>query len=174
MFGANMSNPHPFESKEYFDWFFAYNPDSGDFVWKNRNPKSQCKIGERAGYFNNLGYVILKLGKKSYRAHRVAWLLTHGEWPSDEIDHIDRNGYNNAISNLRIANSYQNRFNKGCRVDNVSGVKGVRVIKNGFRFHANIMAYGRSMFLGSFKTLDEAANAYAEASKKYHCEFGST
>jgi len=88
-------------------------------------------------------------------------------------DHIDGDGMNNRRRNLRPATQAQNACNRRMRTDNTSGLKGV-VWEGGrrSRWRAFIMQAGRQQFLGYFGTKEQAARAYAEASKKLHGDFG--
>lgn len=59
-------------------------------------------------------------------AHRVVWVLNHGEIPTDsEIDHIDGNALNNKIDNLRLANRTIATRNLAMKSTNRTGVTGV-------------------------------------------------
>lgn len=58
-------------------------------------------IGKSTGYIAKRGYVVISLGRESYKAHRLAWLVTYGEWPDEDIDHVDRDKSNNKIVNLQ-------------------------------------------------------------------------
>jgi len=62
-----------------------YYPETGLFTWKVGNSE---KYGSVAGYIIDSGYVVIRIHKKRYRAHRLAWVYVHGLWPKDEIDHV--------------------------------------------------------------------------------------
>lgn len=105
-----------------------------------------------------------------------------------QVDHIDRDPYNNQRRNLRIATSGQNRANSGLNSNNKSGYKGVhfrpsRISNNPTRkrrsdagtgtWYAQINVKGRKIYLGRFKTAKEAHQAYREAALKYFGEFAN-
>ncbi|SAZ36591.1 AP2 domain [Enterobacter kobei] len=58
------------------------------------------------------GYYAFSLFGKKCFAHRLAWLLHYGEWPSQPIDHINGIKTDNSIRNLRLCSLSQNQFNK--------------------------------------------------------------
>lgn len=61
---------------------------------------------------------------KTHTIHRLvaeAFLLNPENLP--EIDHIDRNKHNNAVSNLRWVSKSQNQENRGTPIHNTSGEK---------------------------------------------------
>lgn len=90
-------------------------------------------------------------------------------FPPSGVDHIDGNTLNNKRSNLRLANKSENAFNTLAHRDNLTGVKGVSV--NGGKFRARIWVNGKEISLGVFLKLEEAAEAYKQASLKYHNQY---
>ncbi len=63
--------------------------------------------------------------KKSILAHRLAWLYVFGEWPSEDIDHINQNTLDNSIDNLRLSVDKLNHRNRTKYRNNKSGIPGV-------------------------------------------------
>lgn len=88
---------------------------------------------------------------------------------NERIDHIDGNGLNNVRSNLRVCTHSQNMMNRPKNSNNTSGYKGVWKKSN--RWRADIWVNSKKINLGSYRTIEEARDAYIEASKKYHGEF---
>ena len=74
-----------------------YNPDTGVFTWI-RKPR-YAGSGEQAGSYSTKGYRRVKIGVTSYRAHRLAWFYMTGQWPVDQIDHINGIPDDNRFSN---------------------------------------------------------------------------
>jgi hypothetical protein len=169
----------PLPSRELVRQLLDYNAATGDFTWLPRGPEMFSHIkafriwnarysGKLAGHITENGYLIVRLYPTVFMAHRLAWLLVYGE-PVPEIDHIDRDRSNNRIANLRAATRGQNRANSGTSKNSTTGVKGVNAHKN--RFHARIMHNGDAIHLGSFRTVQEAAEARRKAAERLHGEF---
>jgi hypothetical protein len=104
-------------------------------------------------------------------AHRLAWLWMIGEWPAEEIDHIDGNPLNNRWKNLRLATRGENQFNRGADYTNTSGYKGVTYHKQCRKWVARIGHKRKSYHLGLFETAKTAHAAYCEAAIRLHGEF---
>ena len=99
--------------------------------------------------------------------HRLAWLYVYGEWPHQQIDHIDGNKLNNRIENLRDVSPYANNENlHNPKKHNSTGVLGVR--KRGNKYHSRIVVNGIEKHLGTFPTAAIAHQAYIDAKRKYH------
>lgn len=77
-----------------------YNPETGNFTWLVRSA-DRIKIGQTAGCLDKTnGYISIKVDKRRYTGHRLAYLYMTGEFPT-EIDHINRNRADNRWENLR-------------------------------------------------------------------------
>ena len=90
------------------------------------------------------------------------------------VDHKDGNGLNNQKSNLRVVTNVQNAQNASLRKDNKSGYKGVTLDKRygrSDRWKSNIGVNKKLIYLGTFYTKEEAAQAYNIAAVKYFGEF---
>lgn len=156
---------------EQLQTHLTYDPDTGQFTWNAGGRKR--KRGSIAGYPSD-GYIYLAIENKVYRAHRVAWLFVHGQWPTKEIDHINGNRADNRIANLRDVSHRENV--QGARrlsPRNKTGYTGVSWNTAKQCFTATIMRDGKAKFLGCFDTAEEAADAYAnhknvpETGKRY-------
>lgn len=150
--------------------YLHYDTETGIFTWLIAKSKS-IKAGEIAGHMCKFsGYVFIRIDRKNYRAHRLAWLYVTGEMPSI-IDHIDGNKKNNSFINLRVANKFQNGMNIGILSNNKTNFKGVSYCKLNKKFRAQAKVFGVNKTLGYFKTAIEASNKYNEFVKVLHGDF---
>lgn len=100
-----------------------------------------------------------------FPAHRVVWAIVHGEWPQDQIDHIDGNGMNNRIENLRDVPNKINLRNCWRADNNTSGVTGVSWNTLRKKWEAYIKVDGLRCGLGLWDTKAEAKAARFAAQK---------
>jgi hypothetical protein len=132
-------------------------------------------LGAVAGTQRKNGYVFI--GVRNYQqigAHRLAWIYVHGSIPPGmEIDHRDGNPSNNALNNLRLATSSQQKMNKRVQSNNRSGLKGAfyHACHNGKKWRSQIKIGRDLIFLGYFDTAEEAHRAYEEAATQYFADF---
>ena len=124
------------------------------------------KAGDPAGFVDGQGYRRVGLFGKHFQAHRIVWMLVHGEWPTGDLDHINGVPGDNRIENLRIATSSQNAANR--RIER-SLPKGVTRHKCG-RFQ--VMC--GNQYIGLFKDPEAAGRAYDVAAVRKYGEFAKT
>jgi hypothetical protein len=156
-----------------------YNRDTGLFTWKYRENASKCwnsrwagkpagsKVSRKGSQVLPYLIVTIELNGMRLRAHRVAWAMVHGTWPSGEIDHINGNPLDNRIENLRDVSRQENSKNQQRRSNNKSGVPGVGFDKQTNSWYASIMIDGKHIKLGRFKSFLEAVRARQEALIRY-------
>lgn len=150
-----------------------YNRETGLFTRKRSG--ARWKAGQVAGNIRpNNGYVSIKIDKRLYLAHRLAWLYVYGVWPNGDLDHKDTIRTHNWISNLRPATRTQNNANTPRRRDNTSGLKGVTYISRDHIWRAQISIGGKQTYLGSFKTAEAAHAAYCKAAAEIFGKFART
>jgi hypothetical protein len=142
-----------------------YSPETGALTWKvDRRIKCAGKI---AGSIHKPGgrlkCVHVGIDGHHFKAHRIAWLITHGLWPEFRIDHINGDPTDNRLVNLREASPAQNSANSKCHADNMAGLKGVSWHKRQGRWSARIYVCGTRHFLGYFDDPADAHKAYAQA-----------
>jgi hypothetical protein len=145
-----------------------YDPKTGLFKWIH--PELKWLHGKPVGRVSD-GYLRFAVDGISVRAHRAAWALAYGEYPTNPIDHINGNRLDNRLENLRQATPRQNSYNKKLSCRSKTGVKGVGFDKRISLWNARIVVNGKRIYLGLFKTIDDAAKAYAVAAQLYHGEF---
>ena len=147
----------------------SYNRETGVFTW-TRSRRGPVRAGEAAGYTDPKGYVVIHLFGRNIRAHRLAWFVCHGKWPSLDLDHINGKRSDNRIANLREVGNAINRENmRSPRADNRSGFLGVSPAPKGSTgYRATIQLRGRQRHLGIFPTPEAAYAAYVSAKRELH------
>lgn len=138
-----------------------YNPETGEFsrrVHLSNRSRGISAIGNK----HSQGYIIICVDGKPLRAHRLAWLYVYGEWPKEQIDHINGIRNDNRIANLRDITHIENKRHR------VAAVKPGRLLGAGFhkatgRWSSQITANYKKIHLGYFKTEREAHEAYLAA-----------
>lgn len=149
----------------------SYNRETGELRWRV-DRSGGVKAGDVAGSRHvkrDRVYVRVVIDGKKYLAHRVAWLLVTGKWPSAHVDHKDNDPTNGRWLNLRLATFEQNARNRKTPVTNTSGFKGVTRYRNKWR--ATIYREGRNRFLGDYDSPESAYAAYCDAVAELHGEF---
>lgn len=153
-----------------------YEPETGKLFWLQR-PRAFFKserewkrwntryAGKEAFTPNSSGYLDGMIFRQMYRAHQVAWALHHGNWPEENIDHINGDRADNRIDNLRLASFKENARNTKLRRTNKSGCVGVLPLRR--RWRAYIYAENEQRHIGVFDTYEEAVAARKEAEARY-------
>jgi HNH endonuclease len=149
----------------------SYEPETGFFRWAVSGHGIQK--GAIAGSSTSEGYRQVRIGFKTYRAHRLAWFLTHGEWPEGEIDHINGDRSDNRLSNLRVVDRAGNSQNRrGPQKNNRSGLLGICWVVHAKRWRAQIMVRKVMHRLGYFDSPEAAHKAYMAAKSSLHIASG--
>ena len=126
------------------------------------------KVINIAWYDNGTSYFSATIDRKTKQyLHR--YLMKNPIKKS--IDHIDGNKLNNKKINLRICEPAENSWNMKITKRNTSGYKGVCWVKKSKKWKAAFMKNGKNIFVGEFRTAEEAHAAYCEAAKRLHGEF---
>ena len=154
-------------SQEILKEVITYNRETGDMRWRVSTSARSIK-GSAVGSVNENRVSVHVLGNRT-RLHRLAWLYEYGYLPDTDIDHVDTNPQNNAISNLRLATKKQNRENVRLpNKNNQAGYRGVFFSKKDNLFIAKITHNYKSISVGYFKSAKEASDAYIKAKRRLH------
>ena len=146
-----------------------YNPVTGIFTHKKSYYGSGGKVGRPAGSLCSKGYVIIRLNKKNYKAHRLAFLYMTGKFPENQVDHINGNKSDNSWENLRAATQSENM----CNIPSKDIVRGVYFNKKTQKWVVSISKNNVRYNIGSFTDLELAELVAIEAKDKYHKEFAN-
>ena len=145
-----------------------YNHETGEWRWLvKRTGKNNNNI---AGHINKLGYRIIKINNKAYKAHRLAFIYMTGNEPIGFVDHKDGNPSNNKWDNLRQCSNGQNIQNSKIRIDNKTGYKGVYIKRerNGKIMYGVRIA---SKYMGRYDTPEKAHFEYCKLAEQKFQEF---
>ena len=134
-----------------------YDPDTGIFTRKiNRHA---YRAGEIAGSIHRKGYIRISIDRRSYSAHRLAWLYMYGHFPENQIDHINHIKSDNRITNLREVTNQINCRNSRLPKNNKSGIIGVYWNSWRNKWTAIVKVNYQYKFLGHFDDFFEAVCA---------------
>tara|TARA_R110001592_G_scaffold263658_2_gene529023 strand:+ start:1973 stop:2485 length:513 start_codon:yes stop_codon:yes gene_type:complete len=112
---------------------------------------------------------LYKKGKKTSTNNRISVLVAEAFLNHKKcghklvVDHIDNNQINDKLYNLQVITHRQN-LTKDRK--NRTGYTGVNKSKSGNRFNAGIRDGKKLIYLGSYKTPEEASQAYQKALSK--------
>ena len=150
--------------------YLSYCQSTGNFMWEGKKAYPRVK-GKMAGSVN-----AVKSGKRYLRiglsgswlfGHRLAWAMHYGSWPDGCIDHINGNGLDNRIANLRCVSHVENMRNQRLRSSNSSGVTGVSFDAPRKKWVASITVKRKGICLGRFTNKEDAIKKRKEAEFKY-------
>lgn len=113
-------------------------------------------------YKSTHGYVVGYDGKFLHR------LITDAK-DELEVDHINRDKLDNRRENLRLCTRLQNNRNRSKFKNNKTGYKGV--YKKRSKYQSTIRIEGKTYYLGTFNTIEEAHAVYTEKARQVHGEY---
>lgn len=153
------------------EWL-RYEPATGDIFWLKK-PAKQIASGAKAGCDSG-HYRVVRIEGRLVPVHRVACILSRLDITDKHVDHINGNGKDNRLSNLRPCTRYENMHNTLPHSDNAySEWKGVSFDPKAKarKWYARIYVNGKSIWLGSFESEREAAEAYLFAALEHQGDF---
>lgn len=172
----------PLPSQEVLRQLLDYVPETGKLYWKERgvewfvdtadrtavhsmNRWNACYSGKEAlASRSKTGHLNGKVLGANFLTHRVIWMLVYGRNP-DGIDHINGNPADNHIANLRSCGQAENTKNSRLRIDNRSGIHGLR--KRGNSWVASIGINGTTMHILQSVRFCEALKSRKAAEREY-------
>lgn len=179
-------------SQKYLKECFSYNEDSGEVFWlkrpryhfnsdvdmKKSNTKMKGKLaGTKRRIAGQKGYIIVSISGEKYYLHRLIMKMLFGDKISQhsEVDHINGDGTDNRLENLRIVDRIENSKNKKIPSNNSSGHIGVHLCGLTGVWVSQIKVGNSRIKLGKFKNIDDAIKARkaAEIKHNFHENHGS-
>lgn len=151
-----------------------YDPLTG--IFKRKKSKFSNLIGKPAGTLNSIGYMVLVLGGRkghSYLLHRLAWFYVTGEWPKNQIDHVNRIRSDNRFENLRECSGSENSWNKGAQSNSKTGVRGISWVKARKKWVVKLNKGREVVYVDFFEDFKQAKEAWEIKSKEIYGEFAN-
>jgi hypothetical protein len=141
---------------------FELNPLTGRLHWRVQL-SARTKVGQPAGCVSTNNYIVVRVDKVLYGAHRLVRAWIDGADPGEAyIDHWDRNTQNNSPWNLRLCTQSQNMANVP--------TTGWTVDRNG-KYVAQTKYKGVGYHIGTYNTPIEAYTAYSVAKRLLFGEY---
>ena len=144
---------------------FRYCHETGKVYWRV-DTKYNKTAGKEAGtklVRGPLTHRHIKVNRKRYFTHVVAWLLVHGVHPVSMLDHANGNGEDNRMLNLSEKTTQGNARNSSVRSDSSTGVVGVSWYKRKQKYSAYIKVDGVKLHLGYYESIADAIAARKQA-----------
>ena len=163
--GRILPLPKKLPPLEVLEEWFELDEAQGVLFYRKK-PAKRIRLGSEAGWKQNhnglLRVSVVVPGHGRYLRARVIWKMVNGTEPPRIVDHKDRNPLNDAPGNLRDGTNGLNQRNKA--VTAISGLVGAFPSPNrDGRWQSTIQVNGKTVYLGIFKTAEEANSAYLAA-----------
>ncbi len=128
-----------------------YVPASGALIDKRTGLRIDYKKTDQ-------NYKLVSINRRPMLAHRVAWFLYHGAWPTGEIDHINGNGLDNRVENLRDVSKRTNQSNR--YYHRKGKLLGTCLCKSTGKYIARAYVNNKHVWLGRHETEEKAHEVY--------------
>jgi len=151
-------------TQEVFMELFNYCKESG-VITRKCDMKAFTTKDER-------GYIKIRIGKKRFRAHRLAFLFMTGKMPNN-IDHINGIKDDNRWDNLRECTQNQNCRNRKVNNSSTTGMKNLLWLPDIKQWIVLINVDGKRYQYGPFFDRDIAELVVLGARVKHHGEFAN-
>ena len=173
----------PLPSPEELRQRLSYNAATGSLTWKpiplplgdaSAAKAFNARYADKvAGTLTEKGYFKVRWGAGKIYAHRIAWAIHYGEWPVGCIDHINHDGTDNRISNLRDVSRAENARNRPPQKNSKNFV-GIYKHKTCSRWVASIGHKGENVYLGLYPCIGQAIKVRrtAEQIRGFHPHHG--
>lgn len=155
---------------EYLRETLHYSIITGQFYWL-KSVGRRVKVGDVAGSLEASGYKRIRINRKLYLAHRLAWFWVMGSFPENDTDHVNGIKDANQWLNLREATRSQNMCNTCMQSNNTSGYKGVYWNKRDEKWMAYITLNKKTKHLGYFDDIEAAYTERLKAEKDLHGDY---
>lgn len=142
-------------TQERLKQLLSYDPETGVFM----RLISVRGMRKQLGSQHNNGYWQVCVDYKIYLAHRLAWLFMYGEFPHDQLDHINGDRLDNRVCNLRLVTNKQNHENLKLHKNNMSGWRGVHFCNREGKWIARVVHNQTTFYAGSYFSREDAAEA---------------
>jgi hypothetical protein len=137
---------------------------------RNLKTRGRLRAGLPAGNKSTF-YWVVGIDGDYFNVQRIVYAIHYGTDPGDSlVDHINRDRFDNRVSNLRLVDHALNAVNCGVYAHNTTGVRGVSYNKRDRVYYAQIKLNQKVRHLGSFATVEEAAKARKAAELQYFGE----
>ncbi len=151
-------------TKDELRKLFVYCPETG--VLTRRVGLKKGKAAESVITHSGKKYFRVSVNGKTYPVHRIIWVYMFGVVPN-EIDHINGNGLDNRLCNLRNVDRSENCRNQRLFRTSTSGYTGVCWCKKTKKWMAYIKVNQKNINLGRYNDKKLAIKARSEANIKY-------